>query len=127
MIHSSSTLMKFAVDENSASEVLTESTHQLFYCPTDVKILIIDDETAICQVIERALAQPHFNIESVSQHDKIDAALQNGNYSLMIMDYVLPGIDPKDLFDKVKQNQPNASVLVVTSDASVSISLNNVR
>ena len=102
MLNPTTRHLKFAVDENSASEVLTESTHQLFYCPTDVRILIIDDETAICQVIERALAQPHFSIESISQHDKIEAALQNGSYSLIIMDYVLPGIDPNALFDKVK-------------------------
>ena len=127
MFPSRTSAMKFAVDENSASEVLTESTHQLFYCPTDVRILIIDDETAICQVIERALAQPHFSIESISQHDKIEAALQNGSYSLIIMDYVLPGIDPNSLFDKVKQNQPDAAVIVMTGYPSVDSALNSLR
>ncbi|MFT3878446.1 MAG: response regulator [Gemmatales bacterium] len=119
MFPSRTSAMKFAVDENSASEVLTESTHQLFYCPTDVKILIIDDESAICQVIERALSQPHFAIDSVSQHDKIDDALKKGSYSLIIMDYVLPGIDPNALFEKVKQSQPDAAVIVMTGYPSV--------
>lgn len=127
MISSLPGIMKLSVDENNASDVVAESSHQLFYCPSDVKILIIDDETAICQVIERALAQPHFSIESVSQHDMIDAALQNGSYSLIIMDYVLPGIDPNALFDKVKQNQPDASVIVMTGYPSVDSALNSLR
>lgn len=122
-----SKFLKFNVEEKTASDIQAESSHQLFYCPADVRILIIDDETAICQVIERALAQPHFAIESVSQHDKIDAALKDGNYHLIIMDYVLPGIDPTALFDLVKQNQPDASVIVMTGYPSVDSALNSLR
>lgn len=115
-----------STDEKKASEMKADNSH-LFYCPADVRILIIDDEAAICQVIERALAQPHFSIESVSQHDKIDAALQNGNFNLIIMDYVLPGIDPMTLFDKVKQLQPDASVIVMTGYPSVDSALTSLR
>jgi DNA-binding response OmpR family regulator len=99
----------------------------LFYCPADVRILIIDDETAICQVIERALAQPHFAISSVSQADKIDAALADSGFNLIIMDYVLPGMDPTTLFDKVKTLQPDASVIVMTGYPSVDSALNSLR
>jgi DNA-binding response OmpR family regulator len=119
--------VKFNADEKVISENVAESTHQLFYCPADVRILIIDDEAAICQVIERALAQPHFAIDSVSQHDKIDAALKNNNYNLIIMDYVLPGMDANALFDKVKTNQPDASVIVMTGYPSVDSALNSLR
>lgn len=119
--------IKFNADEKAISESVSESTHQLFYCPADVRILIIDDEAAICQVIERALAQPHFAIESVSQHDKIEAALKNSSYNLIIMDYVLPGIDANTLFDLVKTNQPDASVIVMTGYPSVDSALNSLR
>lgn len=119
--------IKFNADEKAISESVAESTHQLFYCPADVRILIIDDEAAICQVIERALAQPHFAIDSVSQHDKIEAALKNNSYSLIIMDYVLPGIDANTLFDLVKTNQPDASVIVMTGYPSVDSALNSLR
>jgi len=119
--------IKFNADEKAISETVAESTHQLFYCPADVRILIIDDEAAICQVIERALAQPHFAIDSVSQHDKIEAALKNNSYSLIIMDYVLPGIDANTLFDLVKTNQPDASVIVMTGYPSVDSALNSLR
>ncbi len=119
--------IKFNADEKAISETVAESTHQLFYCPADVRILIIDDEAAICQVIERALAQPHFAIDSVSQHDKIEASLKNNSYSLIIMDYVLPGIDANTLFDLVKTNQPDASVIVMTGYPSVDSALNSLR
>lgn len=117
---------RWNADDKVISEV-PASTHELFYCPADVRILIIDDEVAICQVIERALAQPHFAIESVSQPDKIDLALRNGNYHLIIMDYVLPGLDANSLFDKVKANQPDASVIVMTGYPSVDSALSSLR
>lgn len=119
--------IKFNADEKAATEAVAESTHQLFYCPADVRILIIDDEAAICQVIERALSQPHFAIDSVSQHDKIEAALKAQTYSLIIMDYVLPGMDANALFDLVKNNQPDASVIVMTGYPSVDSALNSLR
>lgn len=118
---------KFNSDNGTVAEASTESTHQLFYCPADVRILVIDDEPAICQVIERALAQPHFAIDTVNQRDQIDAALKNGNYHLIIMDYVLPGIDPNTLFDQVKLNQPDASVIVMTGYPSVDSALSSLR
>jgi DNA-binding response OmpR family regulator len=101
--------------------------HQLFYCPSDVRILVIDDEPAICQVIERALKQPHFAIDTVAKHEKIDAALQNGGYNLIILDYVLPGIDPSSLFDKIRTHQPDASIIVMTGYPSVDSALSSLR
>ena len=118
--------IKFSIDEKQAV-AKDDTPNELFYCPSDVRILIIDDEAAICTIIEKALAQPRFAIESVSTQDKIETALKNGNYHLIIMDYVLPGMDPNALFDSVKTNQPDASVIVMTGYPSVDSAINSLR
>jgi DNA-binding response OmpR family regulator len=119
----------YAAEENGIATLTKQenATHQLFYCPADVRVLIIDDEPAICQVIERALTQPHFAIDTVSQLDKIEQAMLNGSYNLIILDYVLPGIDPANLFDKIRQYQADASVIVMTGYPSVDSALNSLR
>ena len=38
-------------EEKVISEAVPREDTALFYCPADVRILIIDDETAICKVI----------------------------------------------------------------------------
>jgi DNA-binding response OmpR family regulator len=102
-------------------------THELFYCPSDVRILVIDDEAAICQVIERALKQPRFEIDVASKPAKIEAALKESTYNLIILDYVLPGVDPSSLFDKIKSSQPDASMIVMTGYPSVDSALSSLR
>src|SRR4029078_9329660 len=58
---------------------------------------------------------------------KIAPALENSGYNLIILDYVLPGIDPSTLFDKIKTYQCEASVIVMTGYPSVDRALNSLR
>lgn len=89
------------------------------YCTTDVNILVIDDEPAICQLIQHTLTQPHFNIDIISQPKQLESALQAKTYHLIIMDYVLPGITPQNVFDWLRRDQPEASVIVITGYPSM--------
>jgi len=87
--------------------------HQL-YCPTEVRILVIDDDQAICQLIQNALAGPNFVIDSVSRAEDVVACLKGKSYHLIILDYVIPGLDAARVLDWLKEHQPDASVIVVT-------------
>jgi DNA-binding response OmpR family regulator len=84
------------------------------YCPTEVRILVIDDDQAICQLIQKALANPSFIIDSVSRADEVVDALKAKSYSLIIMDYVIPGLDAVKVLEWLKEHQGDASVIVVT-------------
>jgi CheY-like chemotaxis protein len=89
------------------------------YCPTEVRILVIDDEPGICQLIRSALERPNFLIDTVSDVFQIEGQLQTKGYHLIISDYVLPGINPQDLFEWLKRDQADASVIVVTGFPSL--------
>jgi CheY-like chemotaxis protein len=89
------------------------------YCPTEVRILVIDDEPGICQLIQSALERPNFLIDTVSDVQQIEAQLQTKTYHLIISDYVLPGINPQHLFEWLKRDQVDASVIVVTGFPSL--------
>jgi CheY-like chemotaxis protein len=89
------------------------------YCPTEVRILVIDDEPGICQLIRSALERPNFLLDTVSDVTLIEHQLQTKPYHLIISDYVLPGVNPQDLFDWLKRDQADASVIVVTGFPSL--------
>jgi CheY-like chemotaxis protein len=89
------------------------------YCPTEVRILIIDDEPAICQLIHGALEQTNFVIDMISQAGEVEAQLKAKSYHLIIMDYILPGLDATVVFDWLKRDQSDASVIVVTGFPSL--------
>lgn len=94
----------------------------------DINILILDDDTATCSVIQAALANRDFVIDTVSDPSMIESALTKSNhYHLIILDYVIPGLEPDQVFNWVKEYQPDANIVVVTGYPSVDSALNCLR
>lgn len=94
----------------------------------DIRILILDDEPATCAVIQAALASRDFVIETVSDPMMVESVLnRKGQYHLIIMDYVMPGLDADHVFGWVRDNQPEANIVVVTGYPSVDSALNCLR
>ncbi len=100
----------------------------------EIRLLILDDDPATCAVIQAALSNRDFQIDMVSDPADIEAALQRqvladrkGYYNLIIMDYVIPGLEPDQVFNWVRDNQPDAVIVVVTGYPSVDSALNCLR
>jgi CheY-like chemotaxis protein len=94
----------------------------------DIRILILDDEPATCAVIQAALASRDFVIETVSDPTMVESVLnRKGQYHLIIMDYVMPGLDADHVFGWVRDNQPDANIVVVTGYPSVDSALSCLR
>jgi DNA-binding NtrC family response regulator len=77
-----------------------------------------------------ALAGHGFQIRSVSDPAQMLAVLQTPSsegYHLILLDYVLPGLDSDQVFGWVRDNQPDASVIVVTGYPSIDSALNCLR
>lgn len=93
----------------------------------DIRILIIDDDSATCSVIQAALSNRDFQTEVVSDPLLVESALRNGTYHLIILDYVLPGLEAEQVFGWIKDSQPDAKVVVVTGYPSVDNVLSCLR
>ncbi len=100
----------------------------------DIRILIMDDDPATCAVIQAALANKDFHIDTVSDPAEVEAALARtstgegrGFYHLIVMDYVVPGLDADQVFAWIRDNQPDANIVVVTGYPSVDSALSCLR
>jgi CheY-like chemotaxis protein len=93
----------------------------------DIKILIIDDDSSTCSVIQAALANRDFQTDVVSDPLLVESALRSGEYHLIILDYVLPGLEAEQVFAWIKESQPDAKVVVVTGYPSVDNVLSCLR
>ncbi len=94
----------------------------------DINILILDDDQATCSVIQAALANRDFVIDAVSDPTMVESALtKKDQYHLIILDYVIPGLEPDQVFNWIKEFQPDANVVVVTGYPSVDSALNCLR
>src|SRR3954468_12654024 len=94
----------------------------------DIRILILDDDPATCSVIQAALSNRDFQIDTVSDPMLVESVLsRRGHYHLIIMDYVMPGLEADQVFGWVRDYQPEANVVVVTGYPSVDSALSCLR
>lgn len=94
----------------------------------DIRILILDDDPATCSVIQAALSNRDFVIDVVSDPSRVEATLSRPNtYHLIVLDYVLPGLEADQVFGWIRDSQPDANVVVITGYPSVDSALNCLR
>ena len=94
----------------------------------EIRLLILDDDPGTCAVMQAALSNRDFTIDVVSEPSAVEGMLAHRDrYDLIIMDYVIPGLEPDSVFHWVKEHQPNASIVVVTGYPSVDSALNCLR
>jgi CheY-like chemotaxis protein len=94
----------------------------------DIRILVLDDDPATCSVIQAALSNRDFQIDAVSDPMLVESTLTRRNhYHLIILDYVIPGLEPDQVFTWIRDNQQDANIVVVTGYPSVDSALNCLR
>jgi DNA-binding response OmpR family regulator len=94
----------------------------------DIRILILDDDPGTCSVIQAALSNRDFVIDVVSDPALVESALSRPqSYHLIVLDYVLPGLEPDQVFAWIRDSQPDANIVVVTGYPSVDSALNCLR
>jgi DNA-binding response OmpR family regulator len=97
-------------------------------CAKDVRILIVDDDEATSKVIEAALQGRGYHIDRVNDPAQVQRALESGGtYHVLMLDYVLPGLEAEQVFAWVRDYQPEASIIVVTGYPTIDSALSCLR
>ena len=84
------------------------------HCSGEVRILVLDDDEAVCRVIQAALGNHDFIVDVVADPVKVEAALKGQTYHVIIMDYVIPGLQAEQILTWVREHQSSANIIVVT-------------
>ncbi|MBI1831420.1 MAG: response regulator [Planctomycetes bacterium] len=93
----------------------------------DVAVLVIDGDPSIGRLIEATLTDHEFQVELVSDPAQVAPTLQSRLFQVVVLDYVIPGLDSAELLKLVQETQPDASIIVVTAFPSVHSALECLR
>ncbi len=97
------------------------------YRAGEVRVLILDDDPSVCNLMHAALAPNGFKIDIVSDPAEMELVLRGAPYHVVILDYVIPGLESGRMLDWLREYQPEASVIVVTAYPSVDSALSCLR
>ena len=97
------------------------------YSAGDVRLLVIDDDPAIGRLVQATLAGHEFIIDVVSDPQQVPAVLQQTQYHIVILDFVLPGLPSADVLKLLQETQTGVSIIVVTAFPSIDSALQCLR
>lgn len=80
------------------------------------RILIVDDEKAICQFLRKYFVNKGYAAATASKRKEITEAARNGKYDLAIIDINLEGITAVEVINKVKTHSPGAAFAVISGN-----------
>ena len=78
------------------------------------KILIIEDEVAIADLEKDYLELSDFEVDICNSGDEGLKTALNGNYNLVILDLMLPGMDGFEVCRKIREEK-NIPILMVSA------------
>jgi len=121
-----------ALPKSPSTSPATEARQRInveddLFCASEVKILILDDDPAVGRVIQTALARKDFTVDAVSDPNLMKAQLEEQPYHIVILDYIIPGLESDRVLGWVREHQPDASIIVVTGFPSIDSALNCLR
>lgn len=82
-----------------------------------IRILIVDDEKPICDLIEMNLEDAGYECESVQDGLKAIDLIERNNYDLVLLDIMLPGADGFDIMEYIRPLK--VPVIFITAKSEV--------
>jgi DNA-binding NtrC family response regulator len=83
------------------------------------RILVVDDEPNIVEVMRSALISEGFDVTSTSQPEQAERALQDHEFDLVLSDLKMVPIDGMGILRRAKEKDENLQVILVTAFSTV--------
>ncbi|MEQ5138306.1 nitrogen regulation protein NR(I) [Providencia alcalifaciens] len=88
------------------------------------KIWVVDDDSSIRWVLERALNSAELNCTCFDSADAVLAALNNDVPDVLLSDIRMPGMDGLALLSQLKQSHPLLPIIIMTAHSDLDAAVN---
>jgi len=84
---------------------------------TKEHVLVVDDDQRVCQVLKELLGALYYPTASASGVEEALKMMKENEYSFLLADMRMPGINGMELIRRSRENFPNVSVIAMTGYA----------
>ena len=95
--------------------------------PERPRVLVVDDEASIRELLTRTLALTEYDVEAVADGRTGLDRLRLGPYDLLIADLRMPVMDGLTLIREARRLQPNLKVIIITGYSTESSAIEAVN
>jgi CheY-like chemotaxis protein len=91
--------------------------------PAKRRVLVVDDERAICELLSLYLPQKGLEVATVQRAVEARTLIEQGQFDLLLLDWRLEGADGLDLLQLSKARHPSIPVIIFTGGDLGEVSL----
>jgi DNA-binding NtrC family response regulator len=95
--------------------------------PTVQRVLVVDDEAGICEMIRDVLTDSGYQVETFTDPKRALEAYRPGGYEVVVTDIRMPKVDGLSVLEHVRSRSPAPPVIVITAYATVDTSIQALR
>ena len=90
-----------------------------------MRVLLIEDETKVANIVERALKAERFAVDACPDGQKGWEMIENYCYDLIVLDLMLPGMSGTEILEKIRRNNQQIPILVLSARDSTADKIKN--
>ena len=85
----------------------------------EAKVLLVDDEQDFLETLSSRLEMRGLKVSAVTSGEQAIAEAKEQEYDAIVVDLSMPGIDGLETLKRIKANNPNAEIIMLTGHGSV--------
>ena len=82
------------------------------------RLLVVDDDTDICSNLRDILEDQGYRIDVAHDGDTALGFVNQHHYDLVLLDFIMPGMDGAELYGKIRQLAPSIPAIMITAFAA---------
>lgn len=85
----------------------------------EAKVLLVDDEEEFLETLSSRLEMRGLKVSAVTSGEQAVTEAREQEYDAIVVDLSMPGIDGLETLKRIKANNPNAEIIMLTGHGSI--------
>lgn len=92
-----------------------------------VRVLVVDDDKAICEYMETFLAKDGFEVKTLNDPSDAPEEVKNGGYHLVVLDLMMPKLDGLQVLERIRKVDNDVAVVIFTGYPSLETAVQSMK
>jgi two-component system, OmpR family, response regulator len=92
-----------------------------------VRVLVVDDDKAICEYMETFLAKDGFEVKTLNDPSSAPDEVKNGGYHLVVLDLMMPKLDGLQVLERIRKVDNDVAVVIFTGYPSLETAVQSMK
>lgn len=92
-----------------------------------VRVLVVDDDRAICDYMETFLSKDGFEVKTLNDPSDAPEEVKVGGYHLVVLDLMMPKMDGLQVLERIRKVDDDVAVVIFTGYPSLETAVQSMK